>query len=178
MERCPASATPRWTSATEEFLRFFTPAPGDGRTIAADCEIDGIPPKEGERLWIFVGHGEPRPVGLEHPNEIVLDRKATGTSASGLGVHRCVVPTSPAPCCQVDAHGRCSTGCRTSPAIRPAPRTTRPSGSSRACSTRRHLHPGRRLGLVWTTLAPATGVRRAGTGAADHRTRDAAVISW
>ncbi len=26
-------------SATEEFLRFFTPAPGDGRTVAADFEI-------------------------------------------------------------------------------------------------------------------------------------------
>ena len=27
--------------ATEEFLRFFTPAPGDGRTIAEDLEVDG-----------------------------------------------------------------------------------------------------------------------------------------
>jgi len=36
--------------ATEEFLRFFTPAPGDGRTIAADCEVEGITLKEGERL--------------------------------------------------------------------------------------------------------------------------------
>lgn len=25
--------------ATEEFLRFFTPAQGDGRTISADCEL-------------------------------------------------------------------------------------------------------------------------------------------
>ncbi len=25
--------------ATEEFLRYFAPAPGDGRTIAQDCEL-------------------------------------------------------------------------------------------------------------------------------------------
>ena len=28
-------------SATEEFLRYYTPAPGNGRTISADCEIAG-----------------------------------------------------------------------------------------------------------------------------------------
>ena len=38
--------------ATEEFLRFYTPAPGDGRTIADDCEIEGTHFKEGERLWL------------------------------------------------------------------------------------------------------------------------------
>ena len=28
-------------SATEEFLRYFTPAPGDGRTFSDDVELDG-----------------------------------------------------------------------------------------------------------------------------------------
>ncbi|MCX2935046.1 cytochrome P450, partial [Mycobacterium sp. CVI_P3] len=39
-------------SATEEFLRFYTPAPGDGRTFAEDCEVNGVHFKEGERLYI------------------------------------------------------------------------------------------------------------------------------
>ena len=38
--------------ATEEFLRFFTPAPGDGRTFSEDVEVEGTQFKEGERLWI------------------------------------------------------------------------------------------------------------------------------
>ena len=77
-------------SATEEFLRFFTPAPGDGRTIAADCEIDGIPLKEGERLWISWAMANRDPSVFEHPNEIVLDRKGNRHFSFGLGVHRCV----------------------------------------------------------------------------------------
>src|SRR6201999_1774703 len=39
-------------SATEEFLRYFTPAPGDGRTIAADLDVAGTQFKAGERLWL------------------------------------------------------------------------------------------------------------------------------
>jgi cytochrome P450 len=39
-------------SATEEFLRFFTPAPGDGRTFSDDCELVDTRFKEGDRLWI------------------------------------------------------------------------------------------------------------------------------
>src|SRR6185312_5233777 len=39
-------------SATEEFLRFFTPAAGDGRTFSSDVEFEGTQFGEGERLWI------------------------------------------------------------------------------------------------------------------------------
>ena len=77
-------------SATEEFLRYFTPAPGDGRTIAADCEIDGIPLKEGERLWISWAMANRDPAVFESPNEVILDRKGNRHFSFGLGVHRCV----------------------------------------------------------------------------------------
>ena len=76
--------------ATEEFLRFFTPAPGDGRTVAADCEIDGIPLEEGERLWISWAMANRDPSVFENPNEIVLDRKGNRHFSFGLGIHRCV----------------------------------------------------------------------------------------
>ena len=76
--------------ATEEFLRYFTPAPGDGRTVAADCEIDGIPLAEGERLWISWAMANRDPAVFENPNEIILDRKGNRHFSFGLGVHRCI----------------------------------------------------------------------------------------
>ena len=61
--------------ATEEFLRYFTPAPGDGRTFSDDVELDGITFKEGERLWISWAMANRDPAVFQEPDEIVLDRK-------------------------------------------------------------------------------------------------------
>lgn len=77
-------------SATEEFLRFFTPAPGDGRTVAADMEIDGVTLKEGERLWLSWAMANRDPMLFERPDEIVLDRTGNRHFSFGLGVHRCI----------------------------------------------------------------------------------------
>jgi cytochrome P450 len=67
-------------SATEEFLRFFTPAPGDGRTIAQDCEIVGQAFKEGERLWLSWA------MANRDPSVFPSNRHAS----FGLGIHRCI----------------------------------------------------------------------------------------
>ncbi|BBY96650.1 cytochrome P450 [Mycolicibacterium fallax] len=75
--------------ATEEFLRFFTPAPGDGRTFAADTEFEGTQFKEGERLWLSWAMANRDPQVFENPNDIVLDRKGNRHFSFGLGVHRC-----------------------------------------------------------------------------------------
>ena len=77
-------------SATEEFLRFYTPAPGDGRTISQDFEFNGVTFKEGDRLWLSWAMANRDPKTFENPNEIVLDRKANRHQAFGLGVHRCI----------------------------------------------------------------------------------------
>ncbi|MQY31250.1 cytochrome P450 [Nocardia aurantia] len=77
-------------SATEEFLRFYTPAPGDGRTIAEDCEVGGRQFKEGERLWLSWAMANRDPSVFENPNEIDLDRKGNRHYSFGLGVHRCI----------------------------------------------------------------------------------------
>ena len=77
-------------SATEEFLRFFTPAPGDGRTIARDCEITGVKLKEGERLWLSWAMANRDPKLFEDPNAVLLDRGANRHFSFGLGVHRCI----------------------------------------------------------------------------------------
>ncbi|SEP05337.1 cytochrome P450 [Trujillonella endophytica] len=77
-------------SATEEFLRYYTPAPGDGRTFSADVEIDGKQFKEGERLWVGWATSNRDPGLFEDPHEIKLDRKGNRHSSFGLGIHRCI----------------------------------------------------------------------------------------
>jgi len=76
--------------ATEEFLRFYTPAPGDGRTIAADCEIAGQQFKEGERLWLSWAMANRDPEVFPDPNQVDLARTGNRHHSFGLGIHRCI----------------------------------------------------------------------------------------
>ncbi|TDT98321.1 cytochrome P450 [Streptomyces sp. 846.5] len=77
-------------SATEEFLRYFAPAPGDGRTFSADCEIVGTQFKEGERLWLSWAMANRDPSVFPEPNKVDLQRKGNRHSSFGLGIHRCI----------------------------------------------------------------------------------------
>ena len=77
-------------SATEEFLRFYTPAVGDGRTIQIDAEIDGVRFKEGERLWLSWAMANRDETVFEDPHTVHLDRKGNRHSSFGLGIHRCI----------------------------------------------------------------------------------------
>lgn len=76
--------------ATEEFLRYFTPAPGDARTIAQDMELHGVALKEGERLWLSWAMANRDPALFSNPDEVVLDRKGNRHFSFGLGIHRCI----------------------------------------------------------------------------------------
>ena len=76
--------------ATEEFLRYFTPAPGDGRTFSDDVEIDGNQFKEGERLWISWAMANRDPSVFPDPDSIILDRKGNRHFSFGIGAHRCI----------------------------------------------------------------------------------------
>jgi cytochrome P450 len=77
-------------SATEEFLRFFTPAPGDGRTFSEDVDVEGHQFKYGERLWISWAMANRDPAVFHDPNNLILDRKGNRHFSFGLGVHRCI----------------------------------------------------------------------------------------
>jgi len=77
-------------SATEEFLRFYCPAPGDGRTISADCEIAGTRFKEGDRVWLSWAMSNRDPSVFADPNRIDLARKGNRHNSFGLGIHRCI----------------------------------------------------------------------------------------
>lgn len=76
--------------ATEEFLRYFTPAPGDGRTISAECTVDDTRFAEGDRLWLSWAMANRDPEVFPDPNDVVLDRKGNRHFSFGLGVHRCI----------------------------------------------------------------------------------------
>jgi cytochrome P450 len=77
-------------SATEEFLRYYTPAPGDGRTITQDCEIVGAKFNEGDRLWLSWAMANRDPSVFPDPDEVLIDRKLNRHSSFGLGIHRCI----------------------------------------------------------------------------------------
>jgi cytochrome P450 len=77
-------------TATEEFLRYFTPAQGDARTISQDCEILGQSFKEGERIWLSWAMANRDPSVFPNPDEVVLDRFPNRHTSFGLGVHRCI----------------------------------------------------------------------------------------
>ncbi len=77
-------------SATEEFLRFYTPAPGDARTLTEDCEFAGTTLKENERLWLSWAMANRDPKVFAEPNRILLDRTGNRHTTFGLGIHRCI----------------------------------------------------------------------------------------
>jgi cytochrome P450 len=89
-ERLSAERDRLLNSATEEFLRYYAPAPGDGRTISADCEIAGQQFKEGERLWLSWAMSNRDPEVFPHPNEVDLARTGNRHHSFGLGIHRCI----------------------------------------------------------------------------------------
>ena len=77
-------------SATEEFLRFYTPAPGDGRTVTRDYQLSGKTLQEGDRLWLSWAMANRDPSVFPDPDHIKIDRKHNRHTSFGLGLHRCI----------------------------------------------------------------------------------------
>jgi len=77
-------------SATEEFLRFYTPAQGDGRTVTQDVEMHGTRFRERDRLWLSWAMANRDERMFEDPHTIHLDRRGNRHSSFGLGIHRCI----------------------------------------------------------------------------------------
>jgi cytochrome P450 len=77
-------------SATEEFLRFYTPAPGDGRTVTRDYDLSGRMLEEGDRLYLSFAMANRDPAIFPDPDTIKIDRKQNRHTSFGLGLHRCI----------------------------------------------------------------------------------------
>ena len=77
-------------SATEEFLRFYTPAPGDGRTVTRQHELSGKHLEEADRLWLSWSMANRDPSVFPDPDVVMIDRKHNRHTSFGLGLHRCI----------------------------------------------------------------------------------------
>ena len=76
-------------SATDEFLRAFTPSQAMARTLATDAEVGGCAMHAGDRVlipWVAANHD---PSVFPTPEEIRLDRDASRHLSFGIGTHRC-----------------------------------------------------------------------------------------
>jgi cytochrome P450 len=79
-----------WTTATEEFLRFFSPSQGTARSVTQDCEIAGYSFNKGDRALLSFSMPNRDPKYFEDPDTIKLDRFPNRHAAFGLGNHRCI----------------------------------------------------------------------------------------
>ena len=77
-------------TATEEFLRYFSPSQGDARTVTRDCEIGGYSFAERDRILLSFGMTNRDPAVFDERDELRLDRFPNRHSAFGLGNHRCI----------------------------------------------------------------------------------------
>jgi cytochrome P450 len=77
-------------TATEEFLRFFSPSQGDARTVTQDCEINGYQFEAGDRILFSFGMCNRDPSVFVEPDALAIDRDVNRHAAFGLGTHRCI----------------------------------------------------------------------------------------
>ncbi len=79
-----------WTTATEEFVRFYAPAQGTARSVTQDCEVAGYSFSKGDRALLSFAMPSRDPKHFEDPDTIKLDRFPNRHAAFGLGNHRCI----------------------------------------------------------------------------------------
>jgi cytochrome P450 len=89
-DRLPAGVAGLIDTATEEFLRVYTPAPGDGRTVTCAYQLAGKKLEEGDRLYLSFAMANRDPAVFPDPDTVLLHRKHNRHAAFGLGLHRCI----------------------------------------------------------------------------------------
>jgi len=77
-------------SATEQFLRFYTPVQTQARTVTRDCEIGGEAIAAGERMLLSLASANRDDREFEEADRFRIDRSPNLHAAFGLGMHRCV----------------------------------------------------------------------------------------
>lgn len=76
--------------ATEEFLRWASPAPALARTVMKDTELGGQRLCPGDRLLLSWASANQDADVFEDPDNVNLDRWPNRHQAFGLGAHRCL----------------------------------------------------------------------------------------
>lgn len=76
--------------ATEEFLRWTSPAPALARTVTTETELGGQKLCPGDRLLLSWASANQDADTFDDPDEVNLDRWPNRHQAFGLGAHRCL----------------------------------------------------------------------------------------
>ncbi len=77
-------------TATEEFLRWVSPAPALARTVTKATELGGQSLCPGDRVLLSWASANQDASVFDSPEEVHLDRKPNRHQAFGLGAHRCL----------------------------------------------------------------------------------------
>ncbi|MEV0275882.1 cytochrome P450 [Streptomyces sp. NPDC050610] len=77
-------------SATDEFLRYFSPIHFNARTVTRDHELGGCPLRAGDRVLISWAAANHDPAAVDSPELLRVDRASARHLAFGAGIHRCL----------------------------------------------------------------------------------------
>ncbi|HEY8216153.1 MAG TPA: cytochrome P450 [Acidimicrobiia bacterium] len=80
-------------SATEEFLRYFSPVQAFSRTVIQDTELGGQRLERGDRVLLCFASANRDEAQFPDPDSFVPDRFPNRHMAFGLGKHRCIGST-------------------------------------------------------------------------------------
>jgi cytochrome P450 len=78
-------------AAVEELMRYESPVPSGGvRFVTDDCEINGVPLRKGELVYLCWASANVDPEAFESPREVDLAREPNRHIAFASGLHRCL----------------------------------------------------------------------------------------
>ncbi len=78
------------SAAFDEYLRYFPPVQGLGRTVTADCMLGGRQLNENDRIWLLWASANFDPKQFDEPMEFRIDRTPNRHVSFGIGTHRCI----------------------------------------------------------------------------------------
>jgi cytochrome P450 len=81
----------RLPTAIEELMRFESPVLSGGvRWATEDTDVNGVPVKQGDMVYLCWGSANLDPAAFEHPLDVDVDRTANRHIAFAAGIHRCL----------------------------------------------------------------------------------------
>lgn len=80
---------PRWGTAVEEVLRFYSPVTM-AREVIGNTTVGGCPVHAGDQVLVTFPAANRDPLQFDRADEFVVDREVNRHSAFGLGIHRCL----------------------------------------------------------------------------------------
>lgn len=90
-ERLQGASESTLDRAIDEFMRFASPVPTEGRTLTRDTVLGGCPMSASDRILVNFAAANLDPKQFPDPLNVDIDRPNTATHvAFGAGIHRCL----------------------------------------------------------------------------------------